>query len=375
MLLPLLYAGVTSPEGLKGNTIQMNHFYNALKQAKTKKIRIAHFGDSVIEGDLITNDIRLTLQNKFGGEGIGMVACTSDDIRFRVTVKHTFSDDWKTYSVFGGSHGNITLGVNGTVSLPSSGSWIKLESSGIPGAFKSISKVYVYYSDAKKSSVKYSLNNAADKSVPLETGTGLKQLVIDAQGAKSIKLTATLQEQAKFYGISIESGNGILIDNFPLRGNSGISIRDIPLETMKDFNKYLDYKLIILQFGLNMITSGQINYEWYEKEMVKVVAQLKAAFPETSILLVSVGDKGIKKGSRITTDPNIKKLLQVQKNICESSGITFWNLFESMGGENSMVEWVNSKPPLAMKDYTHFNNEGARKIGRMFSEVILKDFK
>jgi hypothetical protein len=375
LMLPMSITKAVSSQGLHGNTTQMSYFYEALKQVRNKKVRIAHYGDSVIEGDLITSDLRSALQGKFSGEGIGMLSFTPDDIRFRVTVKHSFSNDWKTYSVFGGKAPGIDLGINGTVSIPSAGSWIKLESSGIPGSFKSIKKVYIYYSDAKSSSIKYSLNNNPDKTEQLLPGKEIKQLIIDAGDAKSIKITAADNEQARFYGVSIESDKGIFVDNFPLRGNSGVSIRDIETNTFAGFNDYLNYKLIILQFGLNMLTSGLTEYDWYEKEMVKVINQMKEAFPQTSFVLMSVGDKSIKKGTKLVTDPNVIKLVNTQKKIAEDSGIAFFNLFEAMGGENSMVEWVNAKPPLATKDFTHFNNEGARKIARMLSEALLKDYR
>jgi len=374
ILLPITFSKAFPGEDLGGNTAQMKYFFDALRQAKNKKVRILHYGDSVIEGDLITSDFRNDLQKRFGGEGIGMTSITSEGIRFRVTVKHTFSNDWKTFSVYGGK-GKTTPGINGTVSIPSEGSWIKLESSGIPGTFKTIKKVYIFYSDAKSSSLKYSLANKLEKLVKLQPGSGIKQIVIDGENSASIKITAAMNEQACFYGISIESDEGIIVDNFPLRGNSGVSIREIPEQTMKEFNDLLDYKLIILQFGLNMVTSGQNDYRWYEQEMSKVINNLKVVFPETSFLLVSVGDKSIKKGTRFVTDPNVKKLVAAQQNIAENTGIAFWNLYESMGGENSMNGWVNAKPPLAMKDFTHFNNEGAKKIGKMLFDVIMKSYK
>jgi lysophospholipase L1-like esterase len=34
-----------------------------------------------------------------------------------------------------------------------------------------------------------------------------------------------------------------------------------------------------------------------------------------------------------------------------------------MGGYNSMVNWVNSNPQLAAKDYTHLNAKGAEVLG------------
>ena len=47
------------------------------RQQKQKKTRIGYFGDSMIEGDLITQDFRSTLQDTFGGIGVGFMPVTS----------------------------------------------------------------------------------------------------------------------------------------------------------------------------------------------------------------------------------------------------------------------------------------------------------
>ena len=66
-----------------------------LKKTKKGKIRIAYLGDSMIEGDLVSQTLRKLLQNFFGGKGVGFVPITSPVAGFRTSVKHTFSSKWK----------------------------------------------------------------------------------------------------------------------------------------------------------------------------------------------------------------------------------------------------------------------------------------
>jgi hypothetical protein len=47
-----------------------------LKTTKKGKIRIAYFGDSMIEGDLLTQTLRKLLQKEFGGYGVGFFPFT-----------------------------------------------------------------------------------------------------------------------------------------------------------------------------------------------------------------------------------------------------------------------------------------------------------
>ena len=44
-------------------------------------------------------------------------------------------------------------------------------------------------------------------------------------------------------------------------------------------------------------------------------------------------------------------------------GVAFWDLYDVMGGSGSMVDWVNSEPALAVRDYIHFTPKGASKVG------------
>lgn len=360
--------------GLTGNLSNLSYFVQAMKNAGSKKVRIAHFGDSAIEGDLVTATIRNNLQKDYKGAGVGFLSITSQDVSFRTTTQHSFSSDWKSGSLMQGNPNKWKLGMNGAVSSPQSNSWVMYETT--PFYKKSFSNVRLIYTDAKASSIKYSVNKGAEQTVNLVPGSGVNEINLNLSGdSKNIKFIFPNADQGKFFGVSLESGNGVYVDNFPLRGNSGVSIKDISKEVLQGFNKIFDYKLIILNFGLNMTTSGTSDFSWYEREMVKVVELLKSAFPQTSIIIVGVGDRSTKSGTQFVTDPGIPKLIKAQKNVANTTGVVFWDLFEAMGGQNSMPKWVNSNPPLAMKDYTHTTLQGAEKIAKLFTDALLSQVK
>ena len=119
-----------------GNLDQMKYFFNALGQTKTDKIRVAHYGDSGIEGDLITAQLREKLQNQFGGKGVGFLAITSQDVKFRTTTEMNFSTTWETASVFTSNSQKLPLGMNGEVFVPKGSDWV--EYSVTPRKFKNI---------------------------------------------------------------------------------------------------------------------------------------------------------------------------------------------------------------------------------------------
>ena len=358
---------------ITGDTNQLKKFLNALNESKTKKIRIAHYGDSINWGDIITADLRQNFQSKFGGMGAGFQSICSDDIAVKQTTKHTFNEaDWEWASLFTRNLKNYSLGIAGTVAKSKGNSWVKYEATNFKSSSKSFKTIRLFYNNAKNNcNVSYALNNGAVQNLKLETGINVNESIINSSGnVTSVKLNfSSCSSDVNFFGVSLENGNGVYVDNFPIRGNSGVAIDDIPRNILSDFQKMLNYKLIILNYGLNIASPEQTNYIWYRNKMIKVINNLKQVFPDAAIILVGVSDKAIKKGTKFVTDSSVLMVLNEQKLIAQQTGIAFWNSLEAMGGVNSMNEWVNQN--LALKDYSHFSDAGGKILADLLTDAIL----
>ncbi len=374
------YSGVMVIHGkkipIKGNVAQLKYFFDALNAAKSKKVRVAHWGDSIILGDIITEGIRENLQKQYGGNGVGFVSINCDDYGMRNSTVVSFSNDWKEGSAFKRNADKMPLGVNASVYTPVPGSWVKYELGKVSRTVRSLVNARLFYASAPAGAVlKYSANNGPEQSAKLEGGAGLKELDISlSSGTTSIRFNFGFGG-GFFYGVSFENGNGVYVDNLPIRGNTGVALADLPLNLLKEFNQKMNYRLLLINFGVNVVSPEHTNYMWYEQRMEKVINHLKEAFPQASILIISIGDKAIKKGTRFITDPGIPGLLKAQQSIAEKNGIAFWNLFEAMGGENSVVDWVDASPQLSAKDYCHLTTTGGRLVADLFCESLLKEKK
>lgn len=146
---PLPAQGVKTP--ITGNIKQLSYFFDALKNAKSKGVRIAHYGDSAIEGDLITADIREGLQSRFGGNGVGWLGIVTQDITFRTTTKHSFSDNWETAALYSNNPKGLPLGLSGEISIPKGNAWVQYETTRARRSLRDFSIVKLYYSNAKNS--------------------------------------------------------------------------------------------------------------------------------------------------------------------------------------------------------------------------------
>jgi hypothetical protein len=368
--------GITCIEDYSGDSTAMLNFIRALKQLKEAKrpVRIAMYGDSFIEGDVLCGSLRDTLQSIFGGNGVGYVPIASEVTGFRRSIKHQF-ENWETFSIIKkDSTQKSTLGPAGFCFLPMADNKVEYKPVKQHG-IKEFNIVKLYYRNFGKSSLDYTVNDTLNFLEDLPTSSTMQEWIYNDEKINSIEFSFTPSDSLEVYGASFESHHGIYVDNFSMRGNSGVALDKIPDEMMKQFNQFKNYKLIILQYGLNVVREDSTNYKWYVDRMVNVVGKLKKNFPKASILLLSVSDRSTNTTGEFKTMKGIPALRNAQRYIAQKTGIAFWDMYAAMGGENSMVEFVEANPPLAAKDYTHLTFKGGRKIARQLVNSLLYEQK
>jgi len=232
--------------------------------------------------------------------------------------------------------------------------------------------VKLYYRNFDEAAVHYTVDNDTTLYIDELINSGsLQEWTFTKDRMKSIRFQFYPHDSLRLYGAAFEGGNGIYVDNFSLRGNSGISLAGLNDRMLATFSKLRDYKLIILQFGLNSVIEDSLNYKAYTRRMIKVVNKMKRAFPKSSFLLLSVSDRSSNKSGRMATMNAIPAMRNAQREIAEKTKIAFWDMYEAMGGENSMVAFAQARPPLAAKDYTHLTFKGGKKLASAMVKSLL----
>ena len=362
------------------STSTLSHFFQALNnvQKQKKKVRIAYFGDSMIEGDLITQDLRSSMQDVFGGSGVGFVPITSIVAGFRKSIIHSFGN-WTTYNLLDTLPAAHNLGISGYGFVPrtvtdlfqenTTDSWVRYAAVNQKHLNKFYKTKLLY---GRSDGENYVLiNNATYK---LDGTKTVNQLIVNNKNVASLQATFRCKTPVDVFGFSIESDTGAFVDNFSFRGNSGLPNAKIKKTVYAGTNEYLNYDLIILEYGLNAVNSGVTDYSWYERGMNRVIRHLKESFPGVSILLISVGDKAYRENEVYITDPVVPLFVEVQKKMAKENKLAFWSLYDAMGGSGSMVKWVEGDTVLANKDYTHFNLRGAHKIGKLLFNKLMSEY-
>ena len=102
---------------------------------------------------------------------------------------------------------------------------------------------------------------------------------------------------------------------------------------------------------------------------------MKKMMPGASILVIGVSDMSEKDGEFYTSKPAVTKVIEAQRQAAFSEGCAFWNLYDAMGGKNSMPSWVFAKPTLAQKDFTHFNHAGGHIVAQMLFNAMMAEYE
>ncbi len=353
----------------------VNFFQKLFMLEKTKKgsVRIAYFGDSMIESDLIVQDIRKDYQKKFGGQGIGFIPLSSMSPHFGGSILYEYSPEWNTYSNFGLKKPPASLGISGYVSFADTGTsvWTHYKN-----GFFSLAHPTLFYGRSNNNNAKITIT--ADKAtlnpVSLKSNEILNKYST-ASNLRELKIQFDNAESIPFYGVSFSGSDGVNIDDFALRSSSGLPLGNLNVALMNAFQRELNYDLIILQFGANVLNPEIKKYNRFAVKMANVVNHLKKCFPGADILVISQADKATKYGTEIKTDTTLAALISAQEKYARNTGSAFLDLFQLMGGEGSMIKWASETPPLASADYTHFSAKGAKKIGNLIFEKLDQEYE
>jgi hypothetical protein len=367
--------GMVCFEDYSENSDGLDNFFKALDSKSKKTVRVAFFGDSYIEGDIFSADLRSNLQSQYGGKGVGFMPLSSQTASFRKTIKHSFSG-WNSQSIIDSKDYSI-IGISGYGFRPDKGAWTKYSGVKMPHLEFVEQANLIYYLPEGNASLSYRINNEKEsRTVDLKPSSKIARYDITADSIGTIQFNFLSDNRnLHVYGVSLQDKSGVVVDNFSLRGSPGTTLKLLPENTLKQTDSLLGYDLIILQYGLNVMSANRKNYSTYQKGMQETVEHLKKCFPHSSILLLSVGDRSMNRNGEYVTMPGVSAMVSCQQAVCVETGIVFWNLFEAMGGSGSMVEMVKTKPPKASKDYTHLNFEGGKYLGEILFKSIMFEKK
>lgn len=391
-------------------------------------IRIIHYGDSQLEGDRISDYLRNRLQLRFGGWGPGIIL-PIDVSNSRISVRQSESKNWIKYAIYGNTpklknglygigassyrfssgvgaqkddapkmeiikkyvekkvtedDGSITTQIDSNVfyydtlltkiaTIPTTGAWINLaNATGSYPRVRQYNRLSLIYSAEEPFSIKLKVKDGQEIDEWITPGPAQ----VKTWNLGEVKSGVNLSFGGKspyLFGVALDGESGITVDNFPMRGSSALGFESIQPKMLGELYRQMNVKLVILQYGINLVPDPKTNYDWYGRAFSKQLAALKAASPETSFLVIGPSDMSRKTADGFESYPNIPLIRDAMKKAAFDNGCAFWDLYTAMGGQNSMSSWVTNK--LAAKDYTHFSTEGARYVSEMLYNTLMEEYQ
>ena len=365
-----------------------NFFAGLISREGNGPIRIMHYGDSQIEGDRVSSVLRNRMHAFFGGSGPGLVPATVDNL-ISLTVLHNSSNNWKIFKKCGfnqryAEHKKYGALLNFSRLTPISPNdtntvqgWFSLKKS--PYCMESVKKYKqcrIFCANNKKQACVELYNKEVlldKKYISAENNFSIVKFSFEETPEEAVfKFKGTSCPDV--YGIALDDETGIAVDNVAMRGSAGLEFTKTDLEFLKEMYKSLNVKLVILQFGVNIVPNVTSNYSYYEEGLYNQLASLKKVCPDLSILVVGVSDMSRRMNGNYVSYPNVELIRDAQKRAAFKAGCAFWDLYEAMGGRNSMPSWVFAKPQLARTDFTHFTNKGAAIVADLLYNAMIFDY-
>ena len=108
-------------------------------------------------------------------------------------------------------------------------------------------------------------------------------------------------------------------------------------------------------------------------EFKKQIEYVQRCSRNAAIIVIGPSDMAQYKEGIYSTYKFLPYCVQQMKKQSLIAGASYWDLYDAMGGKNSMFAWVNNG--LAGKDYVHFSNKGASKASQLFYNAFISTYK
>lgn len=354
-----------------------------MEQAKEKVriIRVLHYGDSQIEMDRMSVQLREYFQNEFGGGGPGLLPFKQSIAS--LTVSQSASGSLICQTSFGetdslthranGNYGPMTkcyrVSGSATASIKAS------KQKNIAERMKHFSKVTLLFNNRPGPLTATLVDQVGSYSNKQECSEeGVHSMVWNLDSA-STSLKLNIHGSADVYGMMVDCGPGVAVDNIAMRGCSGQQFTMINADQLADAYKQMDVGLIIMQFGGNSVPylNSEKSLETYCTNLGKQIDRLHEVCPKALILFVGPSDMSKKVDGEAASYPYLPKIVEGLREMALEHGAAYWSIYDAMGGRNSMAVWV--KNGLANTDHIHFSNKGVAIMGGYLCDAFARMYE
>lgn len=362
------------------NGIYLSPLYNKLIQLEncdSTLVSILHIGDSHIQADYLTREVRKNMQLRFGNAGRGLVfplrvAGTNEPADYRSSS----NTGWNVSKITNSSRLQVP-GISGiAMNTIQSGAYIDLTTQNHDDLDYSFDHVTLIHS---KDSAQFD-NRFTD--APNKFGYLMSALPLEP-GENSTKVTFTqptnfvrIQAEQTEYGQKAATINGIVLQN----NKPGVLYHSVGINGAhySDYNnsplffkqiKVLHPDLIIISLGTNEGANIKITEAEMINSAVTMIRNIKEASPNSLILITTPADDFLKKKYK---NPYLETVQRALVKTAETEKVACWDLYSISGGFGSCTEWRNAG--MLQADGIHFNKQGYTFQGSLLYNALVDSY-
>ena len=180
--------------------------------------------------------------------------------------------------------------------------------------------------------------------------------------------TDSLQTGFELYGMNLETDDpGIIYHNIGINGAATSSF--LRCNRMEQQLSTIHPDLVIFGLGINDAYGRRFSQTAYERNYDSLVAIVRKANPHAAIIFTTNNDSYL---YRRYVNRNGIKVQESMVTLAKNHDAAVWDMFEIMGGLNSIVYW--NKTGLAKRDKIHFTRPGYILLGDLFFDAIMQSF-
>jgi lysophospholipase L1-like esterase len=371
---PVAVGGVVPvmPKLLIDESGEMDGFFAALwkieQQPKSGVVTVLHYGDSPTTADLITGDVRASLQERFGDAGRGYTLIAKPWPWYGHRGVEVSGHGWRIKTGVGlMREGIYGLGGASFEGEPGAGSSFRLTES----QQQSVDVEYL----AKPGGGEFAVS--ADGVELTRETTAADELEASSvhvelpAGTKSVEVHPTVGT-VELFGAEFHRGPGVLYDSLGLNGaTTSVLARTQPPGLWKEELTRARPQLIIVNYGSNESSFGNFVRKQYADELRLAIQRIRVAAPGVSILVMSPMDRGERRGlDEIRTMATIPEIVEIQRKVAAETHCAFFDTYNAMGGDGTIARWYEATPRLVTADLLHPTPQGAGVVAGFFVDQL-----
>ncbi len=348
-----------------------------LENGDTNQISILHIGDSHIQSDFLTSEVRRNLQLRFGNAGRGLVfplkvAGSREPEDYRSSSK----SDWAVAKINSPTRYPVP-GISGISmrSVENSAYFdiITYNHDDLDYSFNQITLIHA------KDSLQFDcrITDSPEKkgylmSAQPDKGDDCITIVPFGQPSNYLRIKA---EQTESGQSSITINGVILQNNKPGIIYNSVGINDAHFN---DYNnsplffsqlKILKPDLVIISLGTNEGSNIKVN----ENEIVASVGTLlkgiKAAYPGVCLLIATPADNYFRKKY---VNPYLETVERALMKTADHENVACWDMYSVTGGFGSCSEWNNAD--MLLPDGIHYSKKGYILQGSLLYKALVDGY-